>query len=410
MDNHYNIDKLIIQNKWKNVIVYDLNKLEELYKRWQILMPQIIPHYAIKCNPNIHLLKKIAKMGSGFDCASLTEIEHVLKINVEPQKIIYSNPCKYEEDIQYALKNKVYNIVFDSLEELHKIHDIAKSKLRDIKLIMRIYANDKEARFQLSKKYGAVKSEWESLFKKAQELKFNITGVSFHIGSSAKNANAYNTALKDTAKVISLARQYGYDINLIDIGGGFSEKKISSFSKVINDSIKDLKLEDEEMPIMDKHSSNFKKMVSHDKERKTSIIAEPGRYFAESIATLYTQIFGKKLRDDKRYYWVAEGIYGCFNCELHHELPPKPSMLSAKGKGYSPNKHKSIIYGPTCDSEDIVLSNYRMQNLNIGDYLVWEKMGAYTIASATNFNGINEASPVEIVVDKEGYSVFEDCS
>ncbi len=409
MHNQNNIDKLIIQNKWKNIIVYDLNKLEELYKRWQTLMPHIMPYYAIKCNPSIHLLKKLAKMGSGFDCASLNEIEHVLKINVNPQKIIFSNPCKYEEDIHYALKNKVYNIVFDSLEELQKIHNIARNDSQYIKLILRIYANDKEAKFQLSKKYGAIKSEWENLLKKGQELQLNITGVSFHIGSSAKNSNTYNTALKDTKKIIYLAKQYGYNINLIDIGGGFSEKTIASFSKVINDSIKDLKLENEEILAIDKNNSNFKKMVSHDKGEKNSIMAEPGRYFAESIAALYTQVFGKKLRDDKRFYWVAEGIYGCFNCELHHELPPKPCILKGSNKKYNRHKkYKSTIFGPTCDIDDMILSNYFIEDLDIGDYLVWKNMGAYTIAAATNFNGINEMSPVEIVVDKEKYKVYKE--
>ena len=123
-------------------------------------------------------------------------------------------------------------MVFDNIDELYKIHKIYPKA----NLVLRIYALDKTARFLLSKKYGAHENEWKQLFVNAKKLNLNISGISFHIGSGAKNPAAFDKALKDTRKCYNLAKQYGFNINLIDIGGGFSKNTLENFSKIINKS------------------------------------------------------------------------------------------------------------------------------------------------------------------------------
>ncbi|MCP3659796.1 MAG: type III PLP-dependent enzyme [Bacteroidetes bacterium] len=364
------IENLIISHGWKDVMIYDLNKIEELYKKWHKLMPKIRPFYAIKCNSNIEIIKKLNNLGAGFDCASKDEISKVLNINKNPDNIAFSNPCKYEEDIKFALKNDIKKTVFDSVEELKKISKINRSKFE---LILRIYANDKKAKFKLSKKYGAYDYEWKELFETAKDLNLNIKGISFHIGSGAEDKKIYKKALKDSKNCLELAKNYGYNIDLIDIGGGFSENKIEEFSKSINDSIEEY----------------FKNI-------DINFIAEPGRYFSETCVKLYTRIFGKKERKEKFYYWVSDGVYGCFNCQLHGEYPPSPVFLT---KMKSSKKYNSTIFGPTCDNEDQILENFNMPELNIGDYIIWNNMGAYTIVACTDFNGIDQTKPMAIYIE-----------
>jgi len=68
-------------------------------------------------------------------------------------------------------------------------------------------------------------------------------------------------------------------------------------------------------------------------------------------------------------------------------------------KKNSSRKYISTIFGPTCDGGDIVMKGYKMPELNIGDYIIWENMGAYTIVSSCDFNGINQTKPMAIYID-----------
>lgn len=49
------------------------------------------------------------------------------------------------------------------------------------------------------------------------------------------------------------------------------------------------------------------------------------------------------------------------------------------------------MFGPTCDASDVVVTDYLLPELVVGDWLVFPKMGAYAAAIGTNFNGFSSA-------------------
>ena len=57
-----------------------------------------------------------------------------------------------------------------------------------------------------------------------------------------------------------------------------------------------------------------------------------------------------------------------------------------------------MLAGPTCDSIDVVREDLLLPELELGDLLVGRMMGAYTCASATDFNFIPRAKVVPINV------------
>lgn len=65
-------------------------------------MPWIKPHYAIKSNPTMELIKDFANQGAGMDCASKEEIKSSLQAGVSLDNIVYSNPIKNEKDLKWA--------------------------------------------------------------------------------------------------------------------------------------------------------------------------------------------------------------------------------------------------------------------------------------------------------------------
>ena len=347
-----------------SIYMYDLSKLRNLYKKWVTLFPYIKPHYAVKCNPDIEILRTLAKVGASFDCASPAEIQIVLDLKIPARRIIYANPCKRIQDIAFAAERGIQYTTFDTLCELEKIHRTAP----EMKLIMRLYANDPTAQCILSNKFGAFRNEWEPILQRARELNMNIVGVSFHIGSGACNPDAFSEAISQARELFDTAIQdYGYDMQILDIGGGFSFENVESMSKSIHRAI------DEYFP-----KENFPNV---------RYIAEPGRYFAETIAILFTKIIGLREREDTVDYWITDSLYGSFNCILydHIHLHPEPMNLDNEG---AICEMKSTLWGPTCDGFDKIVDNYMLPKMSCGDWIEWKNMGAYTIAGSCDFNGI----------------------
>jgi hypothetical protein len=116
-------------------------------------------------------------------------------------------------------------------------------------------------------------------------------------------------------------------------------------------------------------------------------IAEPGRFFASSFFTLYVPIIGKKRRVDGEgwRYTINESIYGSFsNIPFDHQ---KPKPIPLKISGRVAKIYPAEIYGRTCDSGDCLGKDFMMPEMDEGDWLRFDNMGAYTTVTASEFNG-----------------------
>jgi ornithine decarboxylase len=328
----------------------DLSVLKRVYDEWTEALPHIKPYYAVKCNPNIQIIEALAKMGSNFDCASPAEIQAVLDLGVEPERILYANPCKRVSDIVFAKDKKVMRTTFDSVCELKKIASV----FPECKLLLRIRADDPSARCNLGVKYGAEERDWDVLLFTARTLGLDVIGVSFHVGSFASSSKVFEEAVRTAERAVDLAREHGYDPRIIDIGGGFSS------------------------------ASGLPKTISAPKD--ITLIAEPGRYFVEQVMTLYTPVIGTKGSG----ITISESLYGAFNCILFdHAQPQVKEVLDQFWNKISGEEASLTIFGSTCDGGDIIYKELNLPvNIKDDDWIVWDNMGAYTSAATTQFNGI----------------------
>ncbi|VAI19896.1 unnamed protein product [Triticum turgidum subsp. durum] len=115
--------------------------------------------------------------------------------------------------------------------------------------------------------------------------------------------------------------------------------------------------------------------------------AKPGRYFAEKAFTLAARVIGKRTRGEVREYWIDDGLYGSLNCVLMDDYVPRPRPLATPRAGEE--AYTSTVFGPTCDSLDTVVTGYRLPEMSVGDWLVFDDMGAYSIGSGSHFNGFS---------------------
>ncbi|XP_073481487.1 ornithine decarboxylase 1 [Aquarana catesbeiana] len=359
--------------------VADLGDIVKKHIRWFKALPRVTPFYAVKCNDSKAIVKTLSLLGAGFDCASKTEIQLVQSIGVQPERIIYANPCKQVSQIKYAASCGVEKMTFDSEVELMKV---ARNH-PNAKLVLRIATDDSKAVCRLSVKFGATLKTSRLLLERAKELNVDIIGVSFHVGSGCTDPQTFVQAVSDARCVFDMGAELGFNMHLLDIGGGFPgsedvKLKFEEVTSVIN-------------PALDKYFPA---------DSGVKIISEPGRYYVASAFTLAVNIIAKKVMlseqmgsddeddassDKTLMYYVNDGVYGSFNCILYDHAHVKP-ILQKKPK---PDEkfYSSSLWGPTCDGLDRIVERCDLPELQVGDWMLFENMGAYTVAAASTFNG-----------------------
>ncbi|KAG8580180.1 hypothetical protein GDO81_007184 [Engystomops pustulosus] len=273
--------------------VADLGDIVKKHVRWFKALPRVTPFYAVKCNDSKAIVKTLAILGAGFDCASKTEIQLVQSIGVPPEKIIYANPCKQVSQIKYAASSGVEKMTFDSEVELMKV---ARNH-PNAKLVLRIATDDSKAVCRLSVKFGATLKTSRTLLERAKELNVDIIGVSFHVGSGCTDPQTFVQAVSDARYVFDMGAELGFNMHLLDIGGGFPgsedvKLKFEEVTSVIN-------------PALDKYFPA---------DSGVQIIAEPGRYYVASAFTLAVNIIAKKVMVTEQT--GSDGMYNqfCYNC------------------------------------------------------------------------------------------------
>jgi ornithine decarboxylase len=293
------------------------------------------------------------------------------------QKPFFANPCKMSSQIKYARANDVDMMTFDCEEELYKIklyHPYSK-------LLLRLAVDDSNSICQFNSKFGCKLENVEKLITLMNTLNLNLVGFSFHVGSGCRSLDNYYNAIKTCREAYDLAIKNNININIIDIGGGFpgvySENTINidQIAETIN--------------------SAQKEFFSTEIENETiQFIAEPGRYFVEKSHILVLNVIGKKrekyLNKDTNeleeiiIYYLNDGVYGSFNCIYFDHNNP---IIQPFNERNEKKLYKSKIFGPTCDSMDLIANEIMLPELVVGEWVYVENFGAYTTAASSSFNG-----------------------
>ena len=308
---------------------------------------------------------------------------------VDPSRIIYAQPCKTKSYIRYAAQHGVKQMTFDNADELYKIKQFSPNA----ELYLRILTDDSASLCRLSLKFGASMDSTKSLLKLAKELNLNVVGVAFHVGSGASDPNAFLKAVKDARLVFDQAASIGYNLKTLDVGGGFVGDTFESMSAVLSDALDDL----------------FPPHVR--------IIGEPGRFFVSSAFTIACHVIARRTVDDPelrtRSYmlYLNDGVYGNFSSIMFDHQHPQAQILKCGGSFSDEDRRikktghgiEYSIWGPTCDGIDCISTSCTFSEiLDIGDWLFFEDMGAYTKCSATRFNGFTDKHEV-IYVSSEAF-------
>jgi ornithine decarboxylase len=352
-------------------ILINLNRIKKQFEELKNCFPQTDIYFSVKANPAVEIISLLYQLGSNFDIASIYEMDKVLSIGVEPEKLLFGNTIKKAKDIEYAYQKGIRLFASDCQSDLENIARYAPGS----KVYIRILVQGGEtADWPLSRKFGCHPMAALTLLGQALELGLHPYGISFHVGSQQRSVWQWNEALTSVANIFEMARKVGINLEMINMGGGLPANYVNK-----THSIKEYATE----------IHRYLREIFQ--ENIPKIILEPGRSMVGNSGVLVSEIItiSKKSRSDS-HRWVYLDA-GKFNglIETMDEGTKYPVVMAEENE--KKRVGEVILAGPTCDSVDILYekSRYKLPlNVYSGQRLYWLSTGAYTSSYASvEFNG-----------------------
>ena len=349
------------------LLVVDCEQVRRQYRALRDALPGVDLHYALKPLPHASVVATLRDEGAFFDLATTGEVELVKAQGISPERCIHTHPIKRDSDIRDALRFGVTTFVADNPDEIRKFARYRKRA----ELLLRVCFRSPTAVCDLSKKFGCEPGAVLGLIEQARKLGVRVKGLSFHVGSQATDPSKYIEAIQACTNLVAEALLAGLPaLEVLDIGGGFP-----------------VPYTDAVMPI-DEFCAPIRAALAK-LPKHVRLIAEPGRFIAAPAAIAVSTVMGKAKRDGRWWYYLDDGLYGSYSGQLFDHAKYPVAALRQDGELFA-----SVLAGPTCDSIDVIDDAIQLPELEVGDLVVGRMMGAYTWASATDFNFFKRAKVV----------------
>jgi len=359
------------------IVVVDHKALRENYQQFRKYLPRVQAYYAVKANSEPAIVETFYEAGASFDVASMAEfltVHELIKGLGAKQRqdfiwdrIIYANPIKAIETLTQLDPYKPL-VTYDNHDEVIKIARYAPRS----GLVLRLRVPNTGSMVELSSKFGALPGEAVDLIAFAHNNKLEVEGLSFHVGSQCTNPKNYSQALHLAAGIFAEAKERGFNLKLLDIGGGFPAH--------YDDTVPPFR--------------RLAKMINAELDRlfpePIEILAEPGRFLVASAATAIAKIIGKAVRGGKLCYYLDDGVYHTYSGIIFDH-----AQYHLKSFRKGPTQICSV-FGPTCDALDTISLTEQLPDMEIGEFVFAENIGAYSAASSTHFNGFAPAKIVHV--------------
>jgi ornithine decarboxylase len=354
------------------LLMIDCERVRSNYRRLKSSMPRVAIHYAMKALPLPEVVATLDSEGSCFDVATMGEIEIIKALGIDAARCVHTHPIKKPEEIESALAAGVTTFVVDNPDEIHKFHDFRDGA----SVMIRIGFGSNEATVDLSKKFGCPLQEVDDLVREAQSVGVPVAGLAVHAGSQPKSSDSHVRAIKAVIeKFLELREEKLRHMHTLDIGGGFPTT---------------YKPDDLEIETFCEPISRLLEQVPQD----VRVISEPGRYLVASAGTCLIRVVGRAKRNGRWWYYIDDGLYGSFSGQV-----TEPTVFPVDSLKQDEPRQPSVLTGPTCDGFDTIAEEIALPELSIGDLIVGQSMGAYTAASATDFNLVPRARILPVNFD-----------
>ena len=382
--------KELVKNYGSPLFVYSekkiIDKYEELNNAFKSRYPNVVVAWSYKTNYLNAICQVFHKLGSIAEVVSEFEYEKARKLGIEGKDIIFNGPYKPKEALKKAVEEGA-KIHIDHWYEINDLEEIAEEL--GIEVPVAIRCNMNTGIYPQWSRFGFNIDNGEALdaIKRISEgKKLILNGLHTHIGTFMLDANSYGIAVK---KIIDLKNyieeHFDYQIDYIDIGGGFASKNrlkgVYQSPEII-------------VPTFDDYAEAITNAIyKNNKGKLPTLYLETGRALIDEAGYLLTSIWAsKRLPDGKKSYIADAGVnllYTGFWYNFNIGLDKKYKGLN----------EVSQINGPLCMNIDIISDNIMLPPLDRGTILTIYPVGAYNITQSMQFIRYR---PKVVLIDKDG--------
>lgn len=355
-------------------LLCDLATIVERYRALCRTLPDMQVFYAMKCNSSPEVLRTLASLESGFEVASIGELNQLLDIGVDAADVLFSNPIKPPAAIVEAYRAGVWRFSFDSEGELRKLAELAPGSAAYV----RLRVDDSASIFPLSRKFGAEAGEARALLLLARSLGLTPYGITFHVGSQCASATTWRQAIAAAGRLMTTLADNGVRLEMLNLGGGFPARygkrvpTIEQISAAITPAVDDL------LPY-----------------RPGLLAVEPGRHLVAESAVMVAGVLGRGVRANENWIYLDVGAYnGLMETQQSVNQWDYPLWSSCSDHAFVPHLPFTVT-GPSCDSADTMFYGVALPStIDVGDRLYIGSAGAYTLSYASTFNGFPIPTPL----------------
>ena len=378
--------KKLVDHYKTPTFVYDSNLIKNSFYMLKKIMDPLNGkiHFAVKSNDNLGVIKYINSLGAGADVVSIGELKRCLKVSVKPKDIIFSGVGKQKDEIEFAINKNIKQLNAESIEELKDIIEISKNIKKKVNVALRVNldinakTHKKISTGDENSKFGIIYDDIVHAYKLINDASFiNPYGLAIHVGSQLFD---YDVFFQTFSKIKNLAvelKNLGYEVNHLDLGGGFgvdytmkNSLNYKSFSKALNEVFKN-------------------------NEFQLSI--EPGRSLIAESGVLLTKVIRTKSTNYKNFLIVDAAMNNLIRPTLYnaiHSIQPLKIKSDRSSKKYD-------IVGPICETGDFLGIDFNLQETKKNEVLAIMTCGAYGSVMRSNYNSRPSAAEVFIFNNKE---------
>ncbi len=360
--------------------------------------------YSVKACGNINILKFMAEAGTSFDIVSGGELYRVLQAGGQPEKIVYAGVGKTDEEIVEALKAGIGYFNIESEAELENLICLAEQNVSGrktrVKAALRVNP-DVEMKTHVYTTTGKKETKFGVEIKKIHKIfqiygknnNVRLCGIHIHLGSSGHGVKPYIEAIEKVLVLVEQLRRDGFEIETLNIGGGYGADYITDQSPTAADYAASI------IPLL--------------KNKDLELILEPGASIAANAGILITKVLYLKTSGTKKFVIVDAGMNDLIRPPLYdafHFIWP----VNVDDKFVPNRRDRNLnlegtevvdIVGPVCEATDFFAKERPIAPVKRSDMLAIFTAGAYGFSMSSNYNARRRAA--EVLVDGSKFTVIK---
>jgi len=359
--------------------------------------------FSVKACGNVHILKLMAELGSGFDIVSGGELYRVLQAGGDPSKTVYAGVGKTDEEMMEAFRAGIGYFNIESEQELENFIRLAQqhAQRREARPKAALRVNP-DIEYQThafmttgkkETKFGVDIERAVTVFEKyGNHPAIQLCAIHVHLGTGGKTIDPYVEAVEKILPLVDRLRGKGYAIEALDLGGGYGAD-----------------YETESVPSAEDYAAGIVPLL---KGKHLQLILEPGKSISANAGILLTRVLYTKQGGSKKFVIVDAGmndlirpsLYGAFHFIWPAEVEPRfvPSVRSQDL--HVEGSELVDIVGPICEGADFLAKDRSIPPVQRGDLLAVFTAGAYGFTMSSNYNARPRAP--EVLVDGDQFEII----